>query len=306
MLQDRGLLVESEGGWTLTGEAEDLPESIQGIIAARLDTLTDEEKTFIQDASVIGKTAWIGAVCALTERSTWEADELLHSLERKQLLQRVRHSSIDGEAEFNFTHALTRDVAYSQIRRADRAQKHEAAAEWIERLAGERDDKAELLADHYHQALDAAPGARRGHRRARAQGPRRVHRSRPPSPGPSTPTQRPRATTAPPLHSPRAIDVKQRAALLLGEANAQLPSRQRRGTAATSGCRRAGLGRGLGGGCDGGANVVILVREPRGAGRRVEGAPRPRSRICRANPSERRDLSDRRCPSLQPLGIWTG
>ena len=103
---------------------------------------------------MIGKTAWIGAVCTLTERSTWEADELLHSLERKQLLQRVRHSSIDGEAEFNFTHALTRDVAYSQIRRQDRAQKHEAAAEWIERLAGERDDKAELLADHYHHALE--------------------------------------------------------------------------------------------------------------------------------------------------------
>ena len=91
-----------EGGWTLTGQADDLPESIQGIIAARLDTLTIEQKTFIQDASVIGKTAWIGAVCALTTRSTWEAEELLHSLERKQLLQRVRHSSIDGEAEFNF------------------------------------------------------------------------------------------------------------------------------------------------------------------------------------------------------------
>ena len=44
MLQDRGLLVESEGGWTLTGEADDLPESIQGIIAARLDTLTDERE----------------------------------------------------------------------------------------------------------------------------------------------------------------------------------------------------------------------------------------------------------------------
>jgi class 3 adenylate cyclase len=153
MLQDRELLVQREGGWALTGEAGDLPESIQGIIAARLDTLTVDEKAFIQDASVIGKTAWIGAVCTLTERDIWQAEELLHSLERKQLVQRVRHPSIDGEAEFNFTHALTRDVAYSQIRRQDRAHKHEAAADWIEHLSGERDDKAELLADHYHQAL---------------------------------------------------------------------------------------------------------------------------------------------------------
>ena len=165
-----------------------MPESIQGIIAARLDTLTDDEKAFIQDASVIGKTAWIGAVCALTERSTWEADELLHSLERKQLLQRVRHSSIDGEAEFNFTHALTRDVAYSQIRRADRAQKHEAAAEWIEQLSGERDDKAELLADHYHARTRPARSARRGHQRDCIEGSPCLRRSWPPGRGCSRPS----------------------------------------------------------------------------------------------------------------------
>ncbi len=68
-------------------------------------------------------------------------------------MQRVRRSSIEGETEFQFGHALTREVAYSQIRRADRAQKHEAAARWIEQLAAGRDDKAELLADHYSQAL---------------------------------------------------------------------------------------------------------------------------------------------------------
>jgi class 3 adenylate cyclase len=153
MLQDRSLLVHGEAGWTLTGEIDDPPESIQGIIAARLDTLSTGEKSLLQDAAVIGRTAWLGAVCALTERNIWEADELLHGLERKQLLQRMRHSSIQGETEFVFGHELTKDVAYGQIRRAERAQKHEAAAVWIEQLAGERDDKAELLADHYSQAL---------------------------------------------------------------------------------------------------------------------------------------------------------
>ena len=153
MLQDRRLLVRDAGGWSLTGDVAGLPESLQGIIAARLDTLSADEKSLIQDAAVVGKTAWVGAVCALSERSSWHAEELLHSLERKQLLQRVRRSSIQGEIEFQFSHAFTKDVAYSQIRRADRAQKHEAAARWIEGLAGERDDKAELLADHYTQAL---------------------------------------------------------------------------------------------------------------------------------------------------------
>ena len=153
MLQDRDLLVREAGGWALTGEVVDLPESLHGIIAARLDTLSPDEKALIQDAAVVGKTAWVGAVCALSERSAWQAEELLHGLERKQLLQRIRRSSIQAETEFQFGHALTKDVAYSQIRRTDRAQKHEAAAAWIERLAGERDDKAELLADHYTQAL---------------------------------------------------------------------------------------------------------------------------------------------------------
>jgi len=153
MLQDRELLVREAGGWALAGEVVDLPESLHGIIAARLDTLSAEEKALIQDASVVGKTSWLGAVCTLTERSVWQGEELLHGLERKQLVQRVRRSSIQGETEFQFGHALTRDVAYSQISRADRAQKHEAAAAWIEQLAGERDDKAELLADHYTQAL---------------------------------------------------------------------------------------------------------------------------------------------------------
>ncbi len=153
MLQDRDVLVHDAGGWKLVGDVAGLPESLKGIIAARLDTLSAEEKVLLQDAAVVGKTAWIGAVCALTERNTWQAEELLHTLERKQLVHRVRRSSIEGETEFQFGHALTRDVAYSQIRRADRAQKHEAAAQWIEHLAAGRDDKAELLADHYTQAL---------------------------------------------------------------------------------------------------------------------------------------------------------
>ena len=96
MLQDRGSLVREAGGWTLTGGVVDLPESLQGIIAARLDTLTLDEKALIQDAAVVGKTAWVGAVCALSERSMWQADELLVDLEivvRGWVGRRRRYSS---------------------------------------------------------------------------------------------------------------------------------------------------------------------------------------------------------------------
>ena len=154
MLQDRGLLTKGDQGWGLEGEVDGLPESVQGIIAARLDTLSPDEKLLMQDAAVVGRTAWLGAVCALTPRSRERADDLLYTLERKQLLARVRRPSITGEIEFRFAHALTLEVAYSQIRRPDRVAKHQAAAAWIDRLAEGREDKAELLAHHYATALE--------------------------------------------------------------------------------------------------------------------------------------------------------
>jgi len=67
---------------------------------------------------------------------------------------------MDGEAEYAFWHVLVRDVCYSQIPRGDRAARHRAAAEWIERKAGERaDDLAEVLAHHYLTALELARAA---------------------------------------------------------------------------------------------------------------------------------------------------
>jgi class 3 adenylate cyclase/tetratricopeptide (TPR) repeat protein len=153
MLRDRGLLVSDAGGWRLVGAASGLPESVHGIIAARIDTLTEVERRFVHDASVIGRTAWLGAVCVLSGRDPSEADELLYALERKQLVRRSRHSSVEGEVELSFAHALIRDVAYAQIRRADRARAHARVAAWIEQLEHERADTAELVAHHYVTAL---------------------------------------------------------------------------------------------------------------------------------------------------------
>jgi hypothetical protein len=62
----------------------------------------------------------------------------LHDLLRKELVRPVRRSSMQGEDEFTFWHILVRDVAYAQIPRAQRAERHRKAAAWIERAAGER------------------------------------------------------------------------------------------------------------------------------------------------------------------------
>jgi len=138
------------------GSAEDmpLPETLQGIVAARLDGLSTEEKAVLQDASVVGKVFWTGAL----RRDETAATPLLHSLERKGFLTRQRRSSVESEGEWAFAHMLLRDVAYGQIPRADRATKHRETAEWIESL-GRSEDHAELLAFHWSSALELAQAA---------------------------------------------------------------------------------------------------------------------------------------------------
>ncbi len=87
-----------------------LPESVHGLIAARVDALPLAEKALLQDAAVMGKIFWSGALGgngALPER--------LHSLERKDFIRRERQSSVAGELEYAFRHVLVRDVAYGQI-----------------------------------------------------------------------------------------------------------------------------------------------------------------------------------------------
>jgi class 3 adenylate cyclase len=138
------------------GSAEDLPlpETLQGIVAARLDGLSAEAKALLQDAAVVGKVFWTGAL----RRDEREAAPLLHALERNGFLTRQRRSSVESEGEWVFAHMLLRDVAYGQIPRGTRSHKHRQTAEWIEAL-GRSDDHAELLAYHWSSALELARAA---------------------------------------------------------------------------------------------------------------------------------------------------
>jgi class 3 adenylate cyclase/tetratricopeptide (TPR) repeat protein len=140
----------------------ELPGSVQGIIAARLDGLAPEDKALLQDAAVVGKTFWLGAVAAIGRSDPSDLERRLHQLERGRFVRRARRSSVGGESEYAFLHLLVRDVAYGQIPRGERADKHRAAADWIGSLGGERlEDRAELLAHHYLSALELARAAGR-------------------------------------------------------------------------------------------------------------------------------------------------
>ncbi len=142
------------------GDDVPVPETLQALIAARLDTLTPERKALLQDAAVFGKVFWSGALAAVGGVDHRAVRDGLHELVRRDLVRPSRLSSVEGQAEFAFGHGLLRDVAYAQIPRAVRAGKHTAAADWIEAVAGDRvAEYAELLAHHLREALTLARAA---------------------------------------------------------------------------------------------------------------------------------------------------
>jgi len=159
LLVDRGLLTRHG---RLAGAAElPLPDTVQALIAARLDTLAPEHKRLLQDAAVVGREFWSGALAAMGATGQDEVRAGLRQLERTELIRPARVSAVEGEAQYSFWHALVRDVAYAQIPRTGRARRHRAAGEWIQALAGDRvADRAELIAYHFTQALAHARAAR--------------------------------------------------------------------------------------------------------------------------------------------------
>jgi class 3 adenylate cyclase/tetratricopeptide (TPR) repeat protein len=161
LLADRGLAAENQVTDEVAAVPDiPVPETVHGLIAARLDALDPEVRALVQDAAVVGRVFWPGAVAAMDGAGS-AIQAGLAELERKQLVQRVRASSVQHQDEYVFWHALVRDVAYAQIPRAGRARRHQAVAEWVEMVAGERvGDLAEVVAHHYGQALAYARAAR--------------------------------------------------------------------------------------------------------------------------------------------------
>jgi class 3 adenylate cyclase/tetratricopeptide (TPR) repeat protein len=160
MLVNRQILVQQEGEWILEQtEGLPVPDTVHGIIASRLDAVPEEDKAVIQDAAVVGKLFWTGAVAAVAGRGPWAIDEALRRLEQRQLVRRRHESSLSTESEYVFEHALIRDVAYRTIVRPQRAEKHRRAAAWMSSLAGDRRDRADAIAYHYVTAFDNAQAA---------------------------------------------------------------------------------------------------------------------------------------------------
>ncbi len=157
MFIDRGVLRAARATrWELARPVEDveIPRSIQGLIAARLDSLPTEEKSMLQDAAVVGRTFWLGSIARLADVEAGLARQVLGRLRVKEILIPREPPTFSGELELAFRHVLIRDVAYESLPKATRAEKHVQAAGWAEERAGERAEEiAELLATHHLAAV---------------------------------------------------------------------------------------------------------------------------------------------------------
>jgi class 3 adenylate cyclase/tetratricopeptide (TPR) repeat protein len=162
MLLDHGLLRQEGARYVVTGEVEELaiPETLQALLAARLDDLRPTERALIQDASVLGQSFAAAGLAALGGRSIHEAEDLLDGLIAKQIVAFNDDELSAERGQYEFLQALLRSVAYQTLSRRDRKARHLAAARYLQATrGGETGEIAEVLASHYLNAVSADPDA---------------------------------------------------------------------------------------------------------------------------------------------------
>lgn len=153
-LVELGSIVREDGHWRSHGEsaAVTIPDTIHGLLAARIDGLPEAERRILREAAVVGRIFWGEAVA--TALGSADIDEPLSELERRGLVTLRPTSTLSGQIEYAFKHALIRDVAYGGMSMTRRVTAHAAVAAWLTTLSPDRPEElAELIAFHYEQAL---------------------------------------------------------------------------------------------------------------------------------------------------------
>jgi class 3 adenylate cyclase len=162
MLLDRGLLAREGETFRVTGpiEALEVPETLHGLIAARLDGLTADERRVLQDASVLGKSFTKAGLAALSGLREDELDPLVVALARKEIISVQADPRSPERGQYSFLQDLLKRVAYETQSRKDRRTRHLAAAAYLQSAWGSPEQEVvEVVAAHYLDAYWAAPDA---------------------------------------------------------------------------------------------------------------------------------------------------
>lgn len=152
-LEELVLLVQSPGVDGEQGPPARLPDTLRGLVAARLDGLNADERTVVQDAAVLGRRGTVGQLRRMAGAmgQPVDVDPAVASLVDKDLF------TLDG-GRWSFRSDLVREVAYGALTKTDRVKRHVGIAEWIEAHAPGQftDDLVDRLANHYGVAAELA------------------------------------------------------------------------------------------------------------------------------------------------------
>jgi len=129
--------------------AERIPDTLQALIAARIDRLPATQRTLIQRAAAMGRLFMRGALEHLSP-DVDDVEAALEELVARDLVVREARATISGEHAFKFKHVLIREVAYSGLSKSSRADLHRAFAVWLGERAGH--ELLEIRAFHLDQA----------------------------------------------------------------------------------------------------------------------------------------------------------
>ena len=161
-LIDRDIVQPIEGSYRLVGEVGQLqvPDSLHGLLAARLDALDPGVRRLVNDAAVLGTTFPAEALIAVSGQDEAAVRAGLGELVRREVLTVSADPLSPEKGSYSFAQQMLRQVAYDTLSRRDCKTRHLAVAAHLrDAFPGDGEEVAEVIARHYLDALDAVPGA---------------------------------------------------------------------------------------------------------------------------------------------------
>ncbi|MBE2198385.1 MAG: tetratricopeptide repeat protein [Anaerolinea sp.] len=167
MLLEDEIVVKGEPHWLVDLsrlENFQIPAKLTGVLQARIDSLPDMERLVLQQASVIGRAFWSGALQQLQAFTSWggtrpasmhELQQALTALQARELILRQETSAFAGTEEYIFRHAMLHEVAYEGVLKRMRRLYHALVAEWLIGQRVEDDLYSGMIAEHLAKAGDA-------------------------------------------------------------------------------------------------------------------------------------------------------
>ncbi|MDT4943248.1 MAG: hypothetical protein QOJ34_3337 [Pseudonocardiales bacterium] len=159
-LIDRDVVLPIDGVYRLVGELGTLsvPDSLHGLLAARLDALSPEVRALVADAAVLGSSFPAEALTAISGGSEQQVRAALTELVRREVFEVLADPLSPQRGTYRFAHEMLRQVAYETLSRHDRKARHLAVAEHLRAtFTNDGEEVVDVIARHYLDALNAVP-----------------------------------------------------------------------------------------------------------------------------------------------------